>query len=148
MSEFFTCKHGQEAETCNQCKREKFEGVVVSEEYVLKELKLCKHYQPLEGPCYGCKRPGTICKHGQAVNCNECEYERKNKRRRPNWTVCYNIVSPENDRWTGTGWEFFDDEKDAEKCYLRHTVGEVGATKRPYYENTDFKHLGAAHQWE
>lgn len=62
----------------------------------------------------------------------------------PNWTVLYNIVSPEDGRWVGTGWEFFDDEEDAEFCRRRHErLGNV-PTKRPFHTN-DIPHLGAAH---
>ena len=66
--------------------------------------------------------------------------------KQPNWTVCYNIVSPESDRWVGTGWEFFDQECDAEKSYKRHiSLGNVPC-KRPYFPPSDYKHLGIAHE--
>lgn len=66
----------------------------------------------------------------------------------PNWTVTYNIVSPESNSWVGTGWEFFTDEKDAQKAYDRHiSLGNV-PTKRPYYDKHDAVHLGAIHDYE
>lgn len=64
---------------------------------------------------------------------------------RPGWTVVYNIVSPEDSAWVGTGWEFFNDEVNAESCRLRHQRAGNVPTKRPYHEN-DGKHLGAAHR--
>lgn len=64
---------------------------------------------------------------------------------RPKWTVLYNQQSPENDRWVGTGWEFFDREEDAEAAYERHIEAGDTPTKRPYYHNTDYPHLGAVH---
>jgi hypothetical protein len=66
--------------------------------------------------------------------------------KRPHWTVLYNIVSKENDRWVGTGWEFFDEEKDAQAAFDRHTADGSGACKRPYYNSCDENHLGAAHR--
>jgi hypothetical protein len=65
----------------------------------------------------------------------------------PRWTVLYNIVSKENDRWVGTAWEFFDDERDAQKCYDRQIREGNCPTKRPYYDKCDRPHLGAAHQF-
>lgn len=63
----------------------------------------------------------------------------------PKWTVHYNIVSPESDRWVGTGWEFFDNEADAQTAYERHqTLGNVPG-KRPFHGGVDRQHLGAAH---
>ena len=66
----------------------------------------------------------------------------------PRWTVTYNNVSPESYRWGGRGWEFFDEEKDAQTCYDRQVRVGNCPTKRPFYQRTDFEHLGAAHQWE
>ena len=63
---------------------------------------------------------------------------------RPKWTVRYNIVSPESERWIGTGWEFFDDEKDATNAYARHIDKGNTPTKRPFHTN-DRIHLGACH---
>ncbi len=63
---------------------------------------------------------------------------------RPKWTVHYNIVSPEATEWIGTGWEFFNDERDAQHCYDRHNALGNCATKRPYHRN-DRVHLGAVH---
>ena len=73
---------------------------------------------------------------------------------KPKWTVVYNIVSPENPKWIGTGWEFFDKEDDAIKCFNRHEeLGNI-PTKRHYFagvpdgQRFDFRHLGAHHQME
>lgn len=66
---------------------------------------------------------------------------------KPRWTVLYNVVSKENDRWIGTGWEFFDNENDAQKCYDRHVTEGNCPTKRYYYEKLDRYHLGAAHRF-
>lgn len=63
----------------------------------------------------------------------------------PKWTILYNMVSPENGQWIGTGWEFFDDESDAQRCYERHNTFGDCATKRPYHRN-DRVHLGAGHR--
>lgn len=65
--------------------------------------------------------------------------------REPCWTVHYNIVSPESDRWIGDGWEFFDEEDQATRCFERHHRAGDCPTKRPYYRATDIHHLGAAH---
>lgn len=65
----------------------------------------------------------------------------------PMWTVCYNIVSRESLRWVGTGWEFFDNECDAQACFDRHVKNGNCPTKRPYYRARDRIHLGAAHTW-
>ena len=62
----------------------------------------------------------------------------------PKWIVNYNIVSPENNRWIGTGWEFFDTEEEATYCYNRHLGAGNVPCKRPYY-HTDGEYLGAAH---
>jgi len=67
--------------------------------------------------------------------------------KRPRWTVCYNIVSPESDRWVGRGWEFFDEEYQATACYERHIKLGNCPTKRPYYHQSDYQHLGAAHHF-
>lgn len=66
---------------------------------------------------------------------------------RPRWTVCYNIVSPESDRWVGRGWEFFDEEAQATACYERQIKSGNCPTKRPYYHQVDYEHLGAAHHF-
>jgi len=72
---------------------------------------------------------------------------------KPRWTIVYNIISPENPKWIGTGWEFFDKEEDAEKCYDRHVKNGNCPTKRYYYAGIkteqnqfDYNHLGAAHK--
>lgn len=63
---------------------------------------------------------------------------------KPEWTLVYNIVSPESDEWVGTGWEFFTKWDDAYNAMLRHTkLGNV-PTLRPYHD-LDERHLGAAH---
>jgi hypothetical protein len=59
----------------------------------------------------------------------------------PRWTVRYNIAGG---AWVGTGWEFFDDESEAQKRYDA-LIGHCPC-KRPYHKN-DMQHLGAAHQW-
>ena len=63
----------------------------------------------------------------------------------PQWTVLYNIVSEESDKWVGTGWEFFDDEAQATKCYERQIKNGNCPTKRPFYSSQDAQHLGAVH---
>lgn len=65
---------------------------------------------------------------------------------KPNFTVFYNIVSPESDKWIGTGWEFFDSIKDAENCRLRHEKLGNCAMLRAYFDKVDYLHLGAAHR--
>jgi|SRR3990172_11159695 len=65
--------------------------------------------------------------------------------RHPAWTVCYNIVSEENDRFVGTGWEFFDNKRDADSCYERQCKNGNCPTKRPFYLSQDGQHLGAIH---
>lgn len=65
----------------------------------------------------------------------------------PRWTVHYNIVSVENARWIGQGWEFFDDEKDAQASYDRQIRLGNCPTKRPYYDKSDRPFLGAAHRF-
>lgn len=65
---------------------------------------------------------------------------------RPKWTVLYNIVSAENTRFIGTGWEFFIEEKDAKACYERHDAAGNCPAKRPYNDHCDYPHLGAAHK--
>ncbi len=62
----------------------------------------------------------------------------------PNWTVCYNIVSPESDVWVGTGHEFFNEESEAEAAYRRHILFGNCPTKRRY-NRSDWSHLGVAH---
>lgn len=56
---------------------------------------------------------------------------------RPNWTVVYSIVSKENSTWIGTGWEFFDEESDARKCYDRHNSSGNTAKIRRYTPKVD-----------
>ena len=65
----------------------------------------------------------------------------------PRWTVRYNINSPEAGRWIGTGWEFFDEGKDASKAYARHIDCGNVPTKRPFHAN-DTKYLGACHGFD
>ena len=69
-------------------------------------------------------------------------------RKQPEWTVLYNIVSPESDGrgWVGTGWEFFDDFREAERCRERLSSAGNVATVRPYHDFTDRQHLGAGHR--
>jgi hypothetical protein len=66
----------------------------------------------------------------------------------PKWTVLYNIVNKEDDgtpQWVGTGWEFFNTEEAATRCYeWQQAVGNI-PTKRPYHPN-DSSHLGAIHR--
>lgn len=64
----------------------------------------------------------------------------------PRWTVVYNIVSPESDTWVGTGWEFFDNEREADMCYRRHQAAGNVPTKRQFYDSVDALHLGIADQ--
>ncbi len=61
----------------------------------------------------------------------------------PKWTVLYNIPG----EWVGTGWEFFNAEADAAKCFARHRAAGNVPTKRPFYRAVDVLHLGAAHQY-
>lgn len=74
--------------------------------------------------------------------------------RHPTWTIVYNISTP-GSRWIGTGWEFFEDEKTAQKRYnelskFSEKPNELGfkycPTKRPYFP-LDRVHLGAVHAW-
>lgn len=65
---------------------------------------------------------------------------------RPRWTVVSNILSPESDKWVGTCWEFFDEERQAEECYTRQIEAGNTPTKRPYFESSDREHLGAVHR--
>lgn len=64
----------------------------------------------------------------------------------PSWTVVSNIVSPESDKWVGTCWEFFDEERQAEECYTRQIEAGNTPVKRPYFEISDRGHLGAVHR--
>lgn len=64
----------------------------------------------------------------------------------PNWTVLYSIKSPENDKWTGKGFEFFDKEEDAEACYQRQILAGNQPTKRLYYDNVDWENLALHHR--
>lgn len=68
----------------------------------------------------------------------------KGKKPDPKWTVVYNITSPESEKWVGTGWEFFDLEKEASEAYQRHVNLDNCPTKRPFHID-DRKHLGACH---
>jgi hypothetical protein len=68
-----------------------------------------------------------------------------NEVKKPKWTVHYNIVSPENNQWVGTGWEFFDNEDDAKKAAKRNTDLGNCVGFRPYHDGVDRPHLGAAH---
>jgi len=63
--------------------------------------------------------------------------------KQPNWTV---ISNQPNGRWTSKIWEFFDDEKDADKCYKHHIEVGNGLCKRPYYPPTDYKYLATIHE--
>ena len=64
---------------------------------------------------------------------------------KPRFTVLFNIVTP-NSPWIGTGWQFFDDKKDAETMYeCLISLGHC-PTLRPYHEGCDRQHLGAAHR--
>jgi hypothetical protein len=65
----------------------------------------------------------------------------------PEWTVCYNIVSPESSEWVGTGWEFFDSKEDADRATARLTALGNVCTRRPFHK-VDRKYLGAAHRYE
>lgn len=60
---------------------------------------------------------------------------------RPAWTVGYNIVSPENPKWIGRGWEFFDHEADAERAYELHCKLGNCPAKRPYFHASDRQYL-------
>ena len=66
--------------------------------------------------------------------------------KKPKWTVLYNIVSEENSKWIGTGWEFFDEDSDADKCYARHRDNGNNPSKRPFFERLDRAHMGVAHR--
>lgn len=66
------------------------------------------------------------------------------ERQAPQWTVVYNIVSPESKKWVGTGWEFFDTEAQAAMCYARQIILGNTVTKRRFHSD-DWPHLGAAH---
>lgn len=68
-----------------------------------------------------------------------------NRVAQPRWTVTYNIVSRENGRWIGHGWEFFDNEADADKCYNRQLASGNCPTRR-HFHPVDWQHLGAAHE--
>ncbi|KKM74951.1 hypothetical protein LCGC14_1395130 [marine sediment metagenome] len=63
----------------------------------------------------------------------------------PKWTVVCNLLSPESDTWTGTSWEFFEKEEEAEACFNRHDRAGDCPTKRPFYRRTDLLHLANAH---
>ncbi len=66
----------------------------------------------------------------------------------PGWTVLYNICV-EGSTWIGTGWEFFDGPREANKRYeeLKSSMSPVYVpTLRPYHKGVDFQHLGAIHK--
>jgi hypothetical protein len=65
-----------------------------------------------------------------------------NHPKQPQWTVGYNIESGGRDIWIGTGWEFFDSEEAAAKCF----ANKSGAFKRRFHA-CDGYHLGAVHGW-
>lgn len=64
---------------------------------------------------------------------------------RPKYTVLYNIVTP-GSQWIGTGWQFFDDQNAAKRCYEYQQENGNCPTLRPYSEVPDYQHLGAAHR--
>ena len=64
----------------------------------------------------------------------------------PKWTIIYNTTNDEN-TWIGSAWEFFDNENIETKRYEELSKLNKYPTKRPYYHNQDFNHLGAAHQF-
>jgi len=66
----------------------------------------------------------------------------------PSYTVLTNLVSPENNSWVGTSWEFFDNKEDAEKCRQSHESLGNCPTLRSFHLVCDLDHLGAAHKWE
>jgi hypothetical protein len=68
--------------------------------------------------------------------------------RMPRWTVVTNLASPENSRWVGTSWEFFDEEGPATQCYQRQLNLGNCPTRRPYFDKCDRAHLGACHSFE
>lgn len=65
---------------------------------------------------------------------------------KPKFTVLYNLSSPEEGTFVGTGWEFFTDEAAAQACYERHVFAGNCPTKRPYDDRSDYPHLGAVHR--
>ena len=71
------------------------------------------------------------CTPPDPARCGYCEEEIIAQL--PKWTVLYNIVSLESDRFVGTGWEFFDAEEDASDCYQRHIDVGNCPTKRPFH---------------
>jgi hypothetical protein len=77
---------------------------------------------------------------------NFIEQSIENLRNRPKWTVLTNLNSPEDNKWIGMSWEFFDKEEDAERCYERHMKAGNVPTKRPFFTKSDISHLGAAHR--
>lgn len=66
----------------------------------------------------------------------------------PTWTVLYNVVSVESPTFVGTGWEFFDDQALAQKCYQRHADAGNCPTRRPFNEACDRPHMGAVHRMQ
>jgi hypothetical protein len=67
--------------------------------------------------------------------------------KRPRWTVCCNLVSPESDAWVGTSWEFFNTEDEAAACFKRHQKAGDCPTKRPFYAKVDVDHMGVADRY-
>lgn len=68
--------------------------------------------------------------------------------RYPKWTVCYNIRGSVGDPpWVGTGWEFFDDERDAQGRQDELSGTGVASCRRPFHPS-DEVHLGACHRLE
>jgi hypothetical protein len=62
----------------------------------------------------------------------------------PKWTVFYNI-NQENNKWVGTGWEFFDEYEEAKQTYTRLILLGHVPTLRAFHES-DRSHLGAVHR--
>ena len=62
----------------------------------------------------------------------------------PRFTVGYNIGSGDR-RWIGTGWEFFDSEEDAERCYKQLVAQGHVPFRRPFHRGCDIPHMAAAH---
>jgi hypothetical protein len=71
-----------------------------------------------------------------------CDYQEVKKR--PVWTVLYNLTSAASP-WVGTAWEFFDDEALARSRYEELAAKGSYPTLRPYYSSQDKPHLGAIH---
>lgn len=60
----------------------------------------------------------------------------------PVWTVIYDIHSK---RWQGSGFEFFDAEKDAQECLDRRIALGAQGFKRPFCPRCDRAGMAAAH---